>query len=288
MFKKFGDKIWAFDAEWVPDVKAGRLLYNIEKSVADKDVINQMFKEGGADEKNPNPYLKTAICRVVSISAFKREVKKDGSIVRELVSLPRLVDNQIEVATEAQIIKAFLKSVGESKPQIVGFNSGNADLKALIQRGVINGIQAKDFCKRPDKPWEGVDYFAKFGASDDHIDLFELFSSRPGPSLHEMCTLSGIPGKFSGSGTNVLDLWLNGSYQEIVAYNDYDAISTYLLFIRTAMFCGFLTNSEYQKEMEQTRAYLLDLIPQRLHLEKYVEYWGRCVENVGSERICTT
>ena len=279
MFKKFGDKIWAFDAEWVPDVNAGRLLYNIEKSVSDKDVINVMFKEGGADEKNPNPYLKTAICRIVSVSAFKREIKKDGSIIRELVSLPRLVNNQIEEISEAQIIKAFLKSVGESKPQLVGFNSGNADLKALIQRGVISGIQAKDFCKRPDKPWEGVDYFTKFNGSDDHIDLFELFSSRPGPSLHEMCTLSGIPGKFSGCGTNVLDLWLTDNYQDIVAYNEYDAISTYLLFIRTAMFSGFMSKSEYDEEIQQTRTYLTSLVSERIYLQKYLDFWNSLQKN---------
>ena len=32
-------------------------------------------------------------------------------------------------------------------------------MKAFIQRSVVLGIQAVEFCRRPNKPWEGDDYF---------------------------------------------------------------------------------------------------------------------------------
>ena len=68
MFKRVHKKVWVFDAEWVPDPVAGRLLYKLPESMPAREVIERMWQEGGANEENPTPYLKTVVCRVVSIS----------------------------------------------------------------------------------------------------------------------------------------------------------------------------------------------------------------------------
>ncbi len=65
------------------------------------------------------------------------------------------------------------------------------------------------------------------------------------PSLHELATLSGIPGKINMDGRRVAELWLEGNFEGIVQYNQCDALTTYLLWLRTAHFAGFFTTDDY-------------------------------------------
>ena len=74
MFKYIHNKVWIFDIEWIPDPTAGKLLYNLPDSMSNEEIMQEMWKQGGATEEEPMPYLKTAICRIVSISAIIRTV----------------------------------------------------------------------------------------------------------------------------------------------------------------------------------------------------------------------
>ena len=67
MLKSVLPELWAFDAEWVPDVASGRRVYGLADDVADERVIETMWERGGASEEDPHPYLKTVVCRVVLI-----------------------------------------------------------------------------------------------------------------------------------------------------------------------------------------------------------------------------
>ena len=42
MFKEIKDELWAFDAEWVPDPTAGRLLYDLPDDLPDREVMEEM------------------------------------------------------------------------------------------------------------------------------------------------------------------------------------------------------------------------------------------------------
>ena len=157
----------------------------------------------------------------------------------------------------------------------MGYNSGGADLRILLQRGVALGVQAGDFARRPDKPWEGVDYFIPNG--DWHVDLQEILAgrSRGRPSLHELAVASGIPGKLDVAGSDVQDLWQAGRIEHIVAYNECDAVTTYLLWLRVAHFAGFFDTDQYAAEQSLVR----DLLtregqrPGREHLQSYLTAW---------------
>jgi 3'-5' exonuclease len=68
-----------------------------------------------------------------------------------------------------------------------------------------------------------------------------------------------------------------GRYDEIVAYNECDAITTYLIWLRTAHLGGFV--SREGREQEDNR--LEDLLGRevgsgRPHLGRYLEEWRRC------------
>lgn len=284
MFKSVKDQIWFFDCEWVPDPKAGRLLYNLPSSVSDEEVLKEMWSRSGATEDNPQPFLKTVLCRVVSVAALMRKVAPASANLPEeervklhLLWLPRDLEDA-ESRSEASIVGTFINAVGKCKPQLVGFNSRASDLKILFQRAVVNGISAPEFCSRPDKPWEGVDYFSK--DSDWNVDLMDClggWSGRGAPSLHEVAVLSGIPGKMDVSGDDVASMWMSGRWREIVEYNCYDALTTYLVWLRMAHLGGFISDEEYETEQMVFTNMLIEEAekPGLAFLLKYLNEWNR-------------
>ena len=285
MIKKVPARVWAFDCEWIPDPLAGRLLYDVPAEAAPADVMRRMWDEGGANEDDPTPYLKTAVCRVVSVAAVERREQR-GEATLALHSIPQDVDDPKETA-EATVIGRFLQGIGDRRPQIVGYNSMNADLKILIQRGVILGVRAAGFCDRPDKPWEGYDYFARH--AEAHIDLKDVWSGfgKGTPSLHEMAVQSGIPGKLDVDGDAVASLWLDGNLRKIVQYNECDALTTYLMWLRLAHFAGHFTAEAYAREQGLVRT-LIETekgTPGREHLESYLAEWDRLRALVEPERV---
>ncbi|MEO5366896.1 MAG: 3'-5' exonuclease [Magnetococcus sp. WYHC-3] len=276
MFRMVHHTVWAFDAEWTPDPQAGRLLYDLPAGCSDREVVEKMWAENGANAENPTPYLKTALCRFLSISAVTRKVSRERADVRlNLVTVPRDATDPVQ-CTEKHILTSFLEAAGKHRPQLVGYNSQSADLKAMIQRAVIRGISAKGFCERPEKPWQGADYFARY--SDWHVDLKEIFSGFgvASPSLHQMAVPAGIPGKMDVSGQSVPGLWLDGHLADIVAYNEFDALTTYLLWLRTAHFAGFFDDAGLAAEEELVRALIArEVAAGKSHLQRFQEEWDR-------------
>ncbi len=122
MFKTVNKDVWAFDAEWVPDPEAGKRIFQLPEETTDAEVIQKMWEEGGADEENPMPYLKTTICRVISIAAVVRTVKESGEIALSLTALPHDAADPKQT-TEYEILSRFLKAVCQKRPQLFGFNS---------------------------------------------------------------------------------------------------------------------------------------------------------------------
>ncbi len=272
MLKLVPDELWCFDAEWAPDPVSGRAAYDVPADAPVDAVLQRMWQEGGATDDNPRPYLKTVLCRVLSIAAVVRRSKGGREVSLMLNSLPGKGD---EALGEAELLDKFLGAIGRARPQLVGFNSLNADLPILTQRGLVHGLQAAGYCERPNKPWEGKDYFQR--GSDWNVDLKDMIGAfgKANPTLHEVATACGIPGKMDVSGENVVDLWLAGDVRRIVQYNECDALTTYLLWLRTAHFANFVSTTGYMAEQEMLR----DLLrkrgaePGNEHLLAYLEKW---------------
>ena len=272
MLKGMRSEVWAFDLEWVPDVESGRRAYDLPSAMDDETVLEEMWQRGGATDDDPHPYLKTVLCRVVSIAAVIRKHASDGSPSVILCSAPM---PGADGECEADLLSRFLEAAGLAKPQLVGFNSRSADLTILLQRAMVNRLRQPAFCQRPDKPWEGMDYFSK--ASDAHIDLIEVFGGwgKGTPSLHEFATACGVPGKMLADGGSVVDLWLAGDVRRIVQYNECDALSTYLLWLRAALLAGHFTVDEHAREEERVECLLAQRGAQNehAHLLQYLDRW---------------
>lgn len=277
MFKTIQKEVWAYDAEWVPDANAGRVLYELPEEMPEAEVIQHMWEQNGASEENPRPFLKLALCRVVSIAFVRRKSDRYGEISLDLRSQPK-TPIKLEDCNEADILSSFFNSVGQKRPQLVGFNSAGSDLPIFIQRGIIQGIQATAFCQRPDKPWEGVDYFSR--DSEWNVDLMHAVGGwgKAQPSLNELARQSGIPCKIGGAdGSSTAESWLAGDIDGIVQYNEQDALTTYQLWLRTAFFAGRLSAQQFQDEQKLLRKMIEHRTetPGNEHLVEYLEEWER-------------
>ena len=287
MLKLLADSVFSFDVEWIPDPKSSEILHQTEAVEHPSPQAKASFealwaaarKEGDPDDYQP--YLKTILCRIVSLAGILREKVPGGGAELKLISLPTDPEDSAK-SDEKALLVTFLKSVGRKKPQLVGYNSAQADVPIIVQRAIVNGLPGFGFSDRPDKPWLGVDYFDARN-SEYNLDLADALGQyRDRPSLHQAATLSGIPGKIDVSGASVAEMWAEGKLNEIVAYNEFDAFTTHLLWARVAHFSGLLSSEQYDKEQEQVRALLQGEIQGgRVHLQKFLDEWDRLLAITG-------
>lgn len=286
MFKEVKSRVLAFDIEWVPDPESGKAAYGLPGDMPDREVIEFMWKQGGATEEEPMPFLKTVLSKIVSISMVFREEERDGAVSRlKLHSIPSIPTSE-EDCSERRIIEEFFRILDKHRPQLVGYNSSGSDIPILAQRMIKHGLGGGFFTQRPNRPWEGADFFAR--GSDWNVDLMRCVSAwgKGTPSLHEISVVSGIPGKMEGvDGKQVAPMWLEGRLDEIVAYNECDALTTYLLWLRMAHSIGHLDSERYAEEQRLLR----DMIKQeaesperRRHLLAYLSVW-ESLSGVGAD-----
>jgi 3'-5' exonuclease len=86
--------------------------------------------------------------------------------------------------------------------------------------------------------------------TDDAIDLCDVlssFSSQAKATLHELCRIMGLPGKPNGmSGAAVEKYYLDVHIGEIAEYCESDVLNTYRVWLRYELFCGRLSDAEFQ------------------------------------------
>ncbi len=269
-----------YDLEWVPDAAGAVRLYDLPPETTELDAMQALWERAPQydADSNPRPFLKYMFSRVVSIAFLSRKpVFRDGekSVEFSLNSLPKLPVESDEV-DEAAIIDRFLYIVGERCPQLVGYNSSESDMQVLIQRGIINEVSAPAFCKRPNKPWEGNDYFDARN-SDAHFDILTKFSQKFGmaPRLDELAKMCGYPGKIDVKGDQVTDLWLDRDITKIVEYNQIDTLNTYLVWLRLVYFAGKIEEEDYHIEQETFREFLEDESqkPEKAFINEFLNKW---------------
>jgi predicted PolB exonuclease-like 3'-5' exonuclease len=268
------DRIWFYDLEWVPDAVAARRFCDLPEGATEREAFEALWKSAGATEDRPKPFLKYLFSRVVSAAFLSRNIERadyENQVVFRLHSLPEDPSEK----DEAVLISKFLHYVGERKPQLVGYNSLTSDIRVLVQRAMVNDVEAKVFNLRPDKPWEGRDYYSDYG--EWHVDIMKLLGgfSRETPSLNELAKMCGFPGKLDIDGLQVADLWLAGDLAKIIAYNEIDALNTYLVWLRLARFCGFFEDTDYAAEQENFHLFLVaeSEKPNRAHLKDFLAKW---------------
>jgi len=144
--------------------------------------------------------------------------------------------------------------------------------------GTVSGsceVTAPAFNERPNKPWEGPDYFDSRN-SEAHFDILKKLSGGAmTPRLDELAKLCGFPGKIDVKGDQVTDLWLERDLTKIVEYNQIDTLNTYLVWLRLVYFAGQIGEEDYHSEMEQFREFLESEMekPEKAFLADFLAKW---------------
>lgn len=275
MIKTVAPIVCVFDSEYVPCPETGRKVYGLPEKQPTTEVIQFMYTQAPEHQPprlrkdgTPDKMMKLLFYKIISISAVVRY--NDGSGLR-LRSLPH---NEVE--PEREILQTFLHGVGDQKMQLVGWASRLFDIPVMAQRCLIHGLKLPEFFEKPEKPWLGADYLSR--NSDFHVDLMdEMVAASDGkarPKLNEICRACGIPGKLGMAGEDVETAYYcsQNGYKAIREYNDFDALSTYWLWVRMAAMAGLV---DYDQEVLTLKTLVRKEISLgRKHLKTYAKAAG--------------
>lgn len=263
IFKKIGNKIFFIKIATVPDTELAKRLYNLDNDMPAHEVLDIMYAENGANEEDPKPMLKTMLHKVVAFSSIIANVNTPEIKLKSL---------SINDHSEKSIIENVLNGIGKTQPQLVGFASEMFDLPVMLQRALITGAVIPEFCTRPDKPWEGpMDYFTQFG--DAHVDLLSCLGKdyKSKAKFDEICRACAIPGKLGFEGPDVAEAFIRGRVNDIVAYNETDVASIYLLWLKFASMSGHIID---QKErIDQLFSWIAENRANNVAFDEFVKHY---------------
>ena len=86
MLKLLADSVFSFDVEWIPDPRSAEILHQADPVHEPCPQAQNSFealwaaarKDG--DPEDFQPYLKTILCRIVSLAGILREKKPGGEL----------------------------------------------------------------------------------------------------------------------------------------------------------------------------------------------------------------
>ena len=175
--------------------------------------------------------------------------------------------------TEAQLIKGFFQYVEKKKPRLVTFNGRGFDLPVLKYRAMKHEVSARWFAQGEGK-WDN--YQHRYSV-DWHFDLMDALADHgasKNAGLDEVCGLLALPGKIGMDGTQVKGFFEAGRIQEIRNYCETDVLSTYLIFLRFALFRGEISAAGHAASIDNLKAYLNAARLERPHLGAFLDVWA--------------
>ncbi len=255
--------VFVFDIETVPDVAAGRRLYNLD-GLDDLEVANVMFTMRQQETDGRTDFLRHHLHRIVAISAVLR--REDKLTVWSLGDID---------SSEADLIQRFFDGLERFTPQLVSWNGSGFDLPVLHYRALLHGVSASRYWESGDEDttFRWNNYLNRF--HERHLDLMDVLASyqpRAQARLDEIATLLGFPGKLGMDGGAV---WTKFAAGEIGAIRDYcetDVMNTYLVYLRFQLMRGLLQKVTYEDECERLRNFLSEE-PQS-HFKQFAEAWS--------------
>jgi len=253
--------IIVFDIETVPDVEAGRRLYQLE-GLSDKKVADVMFHKR-RQQTGDSDFLRLHLHRIVAISLVMWS--------RDKFQIWTLGDVD---APEEEIIKRFYDGLDRYTPTLVSWNGGGFDLPVLHYRSLVHGVQAPRYWETggDDNSFRWNNYLSRYHQRHtDLMDVLAAYQPRANAPLDEVATILGFPGKMGMSGAKVWDSFLEGSIGEIRDYCETDVLNTYLVFLRFELVRGHLTPDEYKQRCDQVREHLKG--SGKAHLLEFEKAW---------------
>ena len=252
--------IFVFDIETIPDVEAGRRLYDLN-DLDDKNVARVMFHK--RMEESGSEFLRHHLQRIVAISVVLR--------TPERFKVWTLGDPD---SPETEILKHFFDGIERYTPTLVSWNGSGFDLPVIHYRSLLHGIQAPRYWDTggDDKNFKWKNYLSRY--HERHTDVMDVlagYQPRATAKLDQIATLLGFPGKMGMSGAKVWDNFLDGDIEGIRNYCETDVLNTYLVFQRFELIRGHINHKQYDAVCEQVRTELAS--EDKPHLNEFLEKW---------------
>jgi 3'-5' exonuclease len=189
-----------------------------------------------AEHHQGDEFPKALFHRVVAISYLIAELEDGPDGEHFVASEVSSIGNAD--APEAELLSDFLNLIEHIKPRLVTFNGRCFDLPVLKYRAMKYGLSASWLCLGQSK-WEN--YGQRFSVSwhCDLMDALSEFGASEAAKLSEVCALLGLPGKQGMDGSQVAEYVAAGRIAEVRGYCETDVLSSYLVFMRYALFRGF-------------------------------------------------
>ena len=253
--------VFVFDIETVPDVAAGRRLYDLD-DLADTDVAKAMFHMR-RQETGDSEFLRHHLHQVVAISVVFRSAD-----ALQVWSLGK------PTSPESELIQRFFDGIDRFTPTLVSWNGSGFDLPVLHYRSLLHGIAAPRYWETGDgdNSFRWNNYLSRFHAR--HTDLMDVlagYQPRANAPLDEIAAMLGFPGKMGMSGGRVWDSYCAGDIQGIRNYCETDVLNTYLVYLRFELMRGRLSASSHEQECRQLREYLTT--QGKAHFSDFLHAW---------------
>lgn len=253
--------VFVFDIETVPDVAAGRRLYDLD-GLSDADVAKAMFHMR-RQETGDSEFLRHHLHQVIAISAVFRSADS-----LQVWSLGK------PASPESELIQRFFDGIDRFTPTLVSWNGGGFDLPVLHYRSLVHGIAAPRYWETGDEDnsFRWNNYLSRFHARHtDLMDVLAAYQPRANAPLDQIAAMLGFPGKMGMSGGKVWDSYLAGDIEGIRNYCETDVLNTYLVYLRFELIRGRLSPSRYEEECQQLRDYLST--QGKAHLNEFLQAW---------------
>jgi predicted PolB exonuclease-like 3'-5' exonuclease len=253
---------FVFDIETVPDVNAGRLLYDFHN--LDAASIGSAMTALQRQNKDSGDFLPHYLQRIVAISVALRT-----STSFKVWSLGNTD------STEAELLQRFFAGLDKFTPVLVSWNGGSFDLPVIHYRSLLHGVASPRYWEagENDSNFRWNNYLNRY--HERHTDLMDVlagFQTKANAPLDKIATLLGFPGKMGMHGSLVGEYYLAGRLQEIRDYCETDVLNTYLVYQRFQLIRGKITLSQFDEECLFVKEYLIG--ENKPHFEEFLLNWG--------------
>ncbi|KTD49490.1 3'-5' exonuclease [Legionella rubrilucens] len=250
--------ILVFDIETIPDLEAGRKLYDLQ-GLSDEDTAKAMFALRRA--KVGHDFLPHYLQKIIAISL----VINQGNQIKTW----SLGDEQSD---EKELITRFFSGVDKYSPTLVSWNGCGFDLPVLHYRALLHGVSAPTYWETGDnqQQFRWNNYLNRFHYR--HIDLMDIlaaYQNKAFAPLDEIASMLNFPGKMGMSGARVFDEYLAGNLKSIRDYCETDVLNTYCVFLRFELMRGILSQQDYELALLKLKDYLIGETD-RPHLQEFL------------------
>lgn len=253
--------VLVFDIETIPDIQAGRRLYDFE-GLSDTEAADALFQMR-REETNGSDFLRLHFQRIAAISILHRQ--GDELKVCSLGDLD---------ADEADIVSRFFKGIARYEPTLVSWNGSGFDLPVLHYRALFHGIAAPNYWETGEhnQAYRWNNYLNRY--HERHCDVMDViagYQARANAPLDQIATILGFPGKMGMSGAKVWTAYCDGELKAIRDYCETDVLNTYLVYLRFELMRGHLTPTQLDNEYALIKRFLAK--SDEAHFQQFLETW---------------